>query len=219
MQLSGTCWEKRVLRLSTEGRGSSTKAGWLLVWGLSYLSRSLHPWKRRSEVKSCAYVSLICWYQIAQWGRVDMVSGQWGEWTSPSSSFAVLSPGCPRLWWINFPDLWELKQWKMEDIEQVDLLNLTFTQHTKDNWVAHFHTMACLSCLQPLYSTLTCGCLSVTRTKICEYELQFDLFFYPSPTGNTSVNNYSKINALLQVLQLLMSLCDSLMSFVAVSGL
>ncbi len=46
-------------------------------------------------------------------------------------------------------DLWELKQWKMEDIEQVDLLNLTFTQHMKDNGVAHFQTMACLSCLQP----------------------------------------------------------------------
>lgn len=53
----------------------------------------------------------------------------------------------------------------MEDTEQVDLPNLTFTQYMKDNGVVVFHTMACLSCLLPLYSTGLCGCLSVTRIK------------------------------------------------------
>lgn len=80
-----------------------------------------------------------------------MVSGQWrrGNLLLFLPRRCALRPGCTRLRWINFPDLWELKQWKMEDIEQVDWLNLTFTQHMKDNGVAHFHTMACLSCLQP----------------------------------------------------------------------
>lgn len=149
---------ERGLRLSTEGSGSSTKAGWLFVWGLGYLSWSLHPWKRRSEVKSCAYVSLICWCRLhneAVCFSLEAVSGQWGRVNLllllPCRS--ALWPGCARLQWINFLDLPELKQWKMEDIEQVDLLNLTFTRHMKDNGDALFYTMACLSCLQPLQPT------------------------------------------------------------------
>jgi len=107
------------LRLRPEGRGSSTRAAgrsedWV-TWAEKPASRP--------EVKSCAYVCRKCWRRIAQWGRgretlavcseqVAQGYGQLMSWICESSS-----------------------NWKTEATEQVDLLNLTFTQHGKDKRV------------------------------------------------------------------------------------
>lgn len=48
-------------------------------------------------------------------------------------------PALTRLLWINFLDLPALKQLKIEDIKQVEALNVTSAQSTKDNGVSYFH--------------------------------------------------------------------------------